>query len=63
MNGLPTDGTAGRVRAQQPMMVVSVVEITPAWHLTAIDCDWLVVVLVGARMGWLYDFEIAHAAT
>lgn len=58
MNGLPAEGATGRARAHQPMMVVSVVEITPAWRLTAIDCDWLVVVLVGTRTGWLYDFEV-----
>ena len=62
-NGRPAEGNVGSVDARRPMLVMSVVNMPDAWRLDIINCDWLVVVLVGARMGWLYDFEIAHAAT
>lgn len=45
------------------MMVVSITEMPSAWRLTTINCNWLVVVLVGPRMGWLYDFEVTSFPT
>ena len=57
-NGRPVEGSAGSVHARRPMLVMSVAKIPDAWLLDIVNCNWLVVVLIGSRMGWLYDYEV-----
>lgn len=61
-SGRPIDvGTEGRASCNQAMMVVAVMPADVTWRIRPRSATTMfVLVLVGTRVCWLYDYEVAE---